>query len=94
MKMKRPHQRPLRWRRGSLVVAVAIGVVSAAMYANWPAASLPTSGTPRMVVDRTVIDFGDVPYERFVDAVFTVTNAGNGVLTIGKRPAVSATKGC
>jgi hypothetical protein len=94
MKMKRPHRRPLRWRRWSLVVAVGIGVASAATYAHWPAAPLPTGGTPRMIVDRTVIDFGDVPYDRFVDAIFTVTNAGDGVMTIGNRPAVSATKGC
>jgi hypothetical protein len=51
-------------------------------------------GTPRLTVDRTTIDFGDVPFDRFVDARFTLANAGDGVLTIAGRPPVTATQGC
>ena len=77
---------------------VTIGAVAAVAgitaYGLWPQVPLLTGGTPRLVVDRTTIDLGDVSYERFVDATFTLTNVGDGVLAIARQPVVAATQGC
>ena len=63
-------------------------------YGFWPRAHLVTGGTPRLTVDRTTIDFGDVHFYRYVDAVFTLSNAGDGVLAIDGWTKVTVAKGC
>jgi hypothetical protein len=57
-------------------------------------AGAASSGTPRLVVDRTEIDLGDLPFDQRATAVFTLTNAGNGVLNIIEEPPVEVVKGC
>ena len=77
-----------------MTIAAAVVAAGIVTYWLWPQAPLVTGGTPRLVVDRTMIDLGDVPYDRFVDATFALTNAGDGVLAIAGRPKVAATQGC
>jgi hypothetical protein len=77
-----------------MVLAVITTVGVAAAYTVWPRPPFETDGTPRLVVDRTTIDLGDLPYGRSVEAVFRLANAGDGVLVIDGRPSVAVTKGC
>ncbi|MBI4246094.1 MAG: hypothetical protein HY614_02795 [Candidatus Rokubacteria bacterium] len=59
-----------------------------------PTTAPVAGGTPRLAVDREAIDLGDVRFERAVRATFTLTNAGDGVLLIGREPAVRVVEGC
>lgn len=84
-----PRRRPRWWQVATLSVMVA-----AAGYLAWSPAVLSAGGTPKLMVDRTVIDFGDVSYGRFVTAQFKLTNAGDGILSITEAPIVKVLKGC
>jgi hypothetical protein len=63
---------------------VTLGLIAVSAVGLWgPAqAGEASSGTPRLVVDRTEIDLGDLPFDQLATAVFTLTNAGDGVLNI------------
>jgi len=53
-----------------------------------------SGGTPRLLVDREVVDLGYLPYEAPARAVFTLTNAGDGPLRLGPAPPVKVLAGC
>lgn len=82
-------------RRAAIVVGVlAVIVLGGAAY-RWTAeAPGPVGGTPRLVLDREVIDVGYVPFETPVHAVFTLTNAGDGALRLGEVSRVEVRAGC
>lgn len=86
-----PQQLPKRlWAALAVLGLIAIGVAGL-----WPAeAGEASGGAPRLVVDRTEIDLGDLPFDQRATAVFTLTNAGNGVLNIMEEPLVDVVKGC
>jgi hypothetical protein len=88
-------QRPPRWRR-PWILAVGLVVIALGGGAYWWSAEAPepTGGTPRLALEREVIDFGHVPFDRFVDAVFTLKNTGDGVLRLADVPRVKALEGC
>jgi hypothetical protein len=46
------------------------------------------------VVDRTEVDLGSLPFEAPATVVFTLTNAGDGLLRIADVPPVRVLKGC
>ena len=61
----------------------------------WPSeARQATSGTPRLMVDRSEVDLGDLPFNAPAKTVFTLTNTGDGVLRIIEEPPVEVLKGC
>ena len=81
------------WRRAALGAALLAAVAGAA--AGWLSQAGSASGdTPRLVIDRTEVDLGRLPFEARARAVFTFTNGGGGVLTILDVPPVKALKGC
>ncbi len=85
---------PRRRRIGMVLAAVAVLVLAGGAY-WWTAESPePVGGTPRMVLDRKVIDFGTVPFDTTVKAVFTLTNEGDGVLRLADVPSVKVLAGC
>ncbi len=51
-------------------------------------------GTPRLVLDREVVDLGYLPFETPARVVFTLTNAGTGSLKLEDVPRVKVLKGC
>lgn len=53
-----------------------------------------SAGDPRLVVDRGVIDLGDVPVGRWASATFTLRNAGDAPLRFSDAPWVKAVAGC
>ncbi len=59
-----------------------------------PAAAIQVTGKPKLAVDRASIDFGRVPLDQPVKAVFKLTNVGDKPLTLAGVPVVEALKGC
>ena len=91
--LKQPQRPRARWRKVLLGVAALIVVGGAAGWWLWePPEAL--GGTPRLVVDRAVQDFGYVRFEAPVRAVFMLANTGDGVLRIVGVPRVEVVKGC
>lgn len=52
------------------------------------------TGKPSLAVDRDRIDFGTVPMDKPVKAVFKLTNVGDKPLTINGQPQVEVVEGC
>ncbi len=94
--MKTPSTRGRRSPRRRRIAVVALAVVllgAAAVYALWRAGGPAGEGAPRLAVDRTEADFGDVPFNRFVTAEFRLSNAGHGPLRLDVSP-VRVVQGC
>ena len=85
-----------RRHRNPAVYAAAVLVVIALGGGTWwlLSGAQSVAGTPRLVVDRTEMDLGDLPFNAPAEAVFSLTNRGNGTLKIIGTPPVKAVKGC
>ena len=82
-------------RRWSILIVAVIAIALGAVAASWRAATPDAAGgTPRLEIDQRTIDLGDQVYSRWVTAVFTVRNSGDGPLEIASGPSVHAAKGC
>jgi hypothetical protein len=81
-----------RWRSRALAALVVVLVTGGAWWL-WatPAAE---GGTPRLAVDRDTIELGSLAFETPAHARFTITNTGDGTLTIADVPRVKALEGC
>ena len=75
-------------------VVVVIGVVLVLSRSNQPTVTVDVSGKPNLVVDKTVVDFGTVQYEKPVTAVFTVSNTGDQPLQLLQQPKLEVLQGC
>lgn len=51
-------------------------------------------GGPRLAVDKELIDFGTVRFQRMVDARFRLRNVGDQPLRLAINPQVEAIQGC
>lgn len=81
------------WKRRAIgVVLVAL----IAVIAGWWLWEIPeaSGGTPKLAIDREVVDLGDLPFETPARVVFTLSNAGDGTLRIPDVPRVRAEEGC
>lgn len=99
--MKTVHRRTERTRASAprltgLVIVVAVVAATGIVWWLSPAGplGLVPAGPPRLETDRQSIDFGDVPFGRWVTAAFTVRNSGAGPLEIAGVPRVRAVEGC
>lgn len=86
-----PRRRRWRW-----VALVGVLLVTAGVGSFWwfSEAQDTAGGTPRLVLDRTEMDLG---YRRFdipVRVVFTLVNAGSGLLRLKEVPPVIVRAGC
>lgn len=87
----RRRRRPWGLASGLLAAGLVVGLG----LAWWrPGPSPSVSGTPRLVVDRTEIDLGYRRFDTPVEATFTLTNTGDGILTVTRVPRVRAVLGC
>jgi hypothetical protein len=72
------------------------GVLLIAVIVFWAANNQNNNhgGTPKLTVDRQVIDFGNL--KDFTDKTFsiTVTNTGTGILSFKEKPYVQVVEGC
>lgn len=71
-------------------------VVASGGAAWWmpPGPRAAEGGTPRMSMDREVIDLGYLHLNQNARAVFTLTNTGDGTLRLAGVPRVQLAKGC
>ena len=96
-KGKRPQPRRRGWLwPGILSVSFLVGLTAWLLWPNpSPLADAPKyAGGPRLVVDRQEIDFGQVRFEKFVQARFRLKNVGDRMLQIATGPRVEAVEGC
>jgi hypothetical protein len=86
-----PHPTPWRWAAGVILGLTALGIVGV-----WRSATAgdASAGAPHLMVDRSAIDLGDLPFDARVTAVFTLMNVGHGVLNILEDPPVTVVAGC
>jgi hypothetical protein len=75
-------------------LAAAAGAVILGAGALWRPSGETVEGTPRLVVDTETIDLGGLPFAAPARAVFTLANAGTGLLRIVEAPRVVLAKGC
>lgn len=52
------------------------------------------NGQPNLVVDKKLVDFGNVRFEKPVTAVFNISNTGDKPLQILGEPRVELLQGC
>jgi hypothetical protein len=91
---KRPKQ-PRKGRRPrALLLTVAVLIVlGLGGWWLWPDTSPSAGGTPKLALDRTEIDLGYMQFNARAYAAFTITNTGDGLLTLRAGP-VRLVKGC
>jgi hypothetical protein len=53
-----------------------------------------SGGTPRLSVDREVVDLGYLRFEAPARVVFLLSNTGDGPLKLADVPRVKVLKGC
>ena len=87
-----PPRRP-GWRWAALGVVVLVALGAGAFWWLSEAQDTP-GGRPRLVLDREVVDLGNLPFEKPARVVFTLTNAGNSSLQLDGVPRVQLLKGC
>jgi hypothetical protein len=89
---------PKQVERTLLWYLIAGGVlVLAALFARLPSGNKPVAVTAegaRLAVDKQEIDFGKVPVDKLVSAIFTVSNVGDQPLQILEEPQVEVVEGC
>lgn len=86
---KRPPPRRPRWRWAALGAIVLVAFGAGAFWWFWEA-----QDRPRLVLDREVVDLGNLPFEAPARAAFTLTNAGEASLRLDGVPRVQVLKGC
>jgi hypothetical protein len=94
---KQKRTQPKNW----LPLAAAIGgvLLVAVAFLAWRDrqardGDVDIGGTPSLVVDQEVIDFGEVKYNQVVQASFQITNVGDGVLQFNEVPYIEVVEGC
>lgn len=87
-----------RWLWPWLVTGVALAATVAILVFARPGSPVPAgaggTGTAVLRVDRDEIDLGRVPLDQWVEAQFTLANAGDGPLRFTRIPIVEAVRGC
>jgi hypothetical protein len=96
MGRKRMKQPPLaRWSwRGAALGALTLVAVSGGVLWWLSNPSDAAAGPPSLVVDRTVVDLGYMPFGTTAQVAFVLTNAGTGPLKLAEVPRVQALEGC
>lgn len=89
--VSRSERLPLFLLFGAAAILFVAGVVL-----WWTTASTETAARtgPRLSVDRNEIDFGRVPLDKSVRAVFTITNEGDSTMTLDASSPVQVLEGC
>lgn len=94
-----PARKP-KARIGSIALAAAgLVLLGLAAFALWRSASTPkvtpeVTGAPKLKVDKTDVDLGDVPLGKTVEVAFELTNAGDRQLRFTDVPYVEVVEGC
>jgi hypothetical protein len=86
---------PLYLAGGALLVII-IGVLLWSNLGRASSGGSPTqvAGGPKVAVDREQIDFGNVPLDKPVKAIFKLSNVGDQTLQILGQPVIEVKQGC
>jgi hypothetical protein len=92
-------QRKRKFKLLSLILLGSAFIITTAFFQIRPympvaGAVLEVNGAPSIRIDRELIDFGDVNYERPVGATFQLTNVGDKPLKFTKNPYIEVVEGC
>ncbi len=88
-----PQQRPW-WLWAGVAAAVLLVVGGLSMLLISGNSNTASGGTPKLVVDQTVIDEGYVKLNTPVRTSFTIRNEGDGPLRVLGEPQVQLVEGC
>jgi hypothetical protein len=76
------------------LVAAAGGVIAFIIYQSQSNYVPEVAGEPNLVVDETVLDYGDMSFGEPVRAVFKIQNTGDQILRVLGEPRVELVRGC
>jgi hypothetical protein len=81
---------------GVLGLAIFVGAVTWYLHPqlNMQSDAAQSRGGPRLEVDKELIDFGSVRFEKMVDARFRLKNVGDQPLALAVERRVEAIEGC
>jgi hypothetical protein len=81
---------------GLLVVAVLVGAGTWFFFqkSSPQVVAAQYTGGPRLAVDKDLIDFGNVRFDKFVTASFRLRNVGDQPLRLAVNRQVEAIEGC
>ena len=86
------------WQLPLIVMVLAVVVIGAIFVfsrsSNQSIIAVNVNGKPNLVMDKTLIDFGDVHFGNPVTAVFKVSNTGDQPLQILQQPRLEVLQGC
>jgi hypothetical protein len=91
---------PRRFPGVWLGIGLALLLIVAGAVLLWPRSSVDpnfvpeVSGAPKLAVDQTLVDAGDVQFETPVQAAFRLRNVGGKPLQILGQPQVELVEGC
>ena len=99
--MPRPNKRRRSRSSATAIIALAGGIllvifagVSFLGRSNSSRAPIEVAGQPRLKVDRSSIDLGDVSLGTTVEASFVLTNVGDQPLSLTQAPYIEVIEGC
>ncbi len=83
----------------SVLAAVGVLLLGLAAFALWRGAATPkatpeVTGAPKLKVDKSDVDLGDVQLGQTVEVAFELTNAGDRQLRFTDVPYVEVVEGC
>lgn len=94
-KQQAPTSRPLWLWAGASVLLLLVGsLVIWNGLSREPAPPPQVTGAPRLAVDQTTIDEGDVPLGKTIRSVFRLHNVGDQPLAVLGEPPVEVVEGC
>ena len=83
-------KKPLIW----LVSGGVFLIVAALFLAFGGSGDGDESGTPALVVDQEVIEYGDVKFNTDLTFEIKITNTGDGTLKFKETPYIQVREGC
>ena len=98
LRSRRPRSQASRNTGPLVLITAAIAVMVVAVYfltaRSAEPAAVEVSGSPRLRVDRELVDLGVVQLGKTVQVDFKLTNVGDQTLTFTEAPYVEVVEGC
>jgi hypothetical protein len=98
LRSRRPQAQASRNTGPLVLITAAIAVMVVAVYfltaRSVEPAAVEVSGSPRLRVDRELVDLGVVQLGKTVQVDFKLTNVGDQTLTFTEAPYVEVVEGC
>lgn len=82
------------WAGAGVLFLLVVGVVVWNALGRRPDIPLQVTGAPRLAVDRTTIDEGDVKLGKSIRSAFRLQNVGDQPLQVLEEPQVEVVEGC